>query len=277
MRAALILIALVFLIGCQSMFFYPDKVLRYHPDLIVAEPKDVLFTSYDNTTLHGWYIKAKTEPVKGTIFFLHGNAQNMSFHIHSLLWLTHNGYNIFTFDYRGYGISRGKPNIKGALDDSLSALDLLMSGQIAETDGVIVLGQSMGGALAIVTAAMAKDQDKITAVVTDSAFSSWRKIFRQKAGDIVLTWLFQYPASWFINDDYAPEKYIGSIPKRIKILLVHNREDKYVPSTHSERLKDAAKEGNAELWIMDFEGHVTVNNHELFRSMFLAYLRQVGY
>ena len=272
MRIAAGLAALFILTGCQSMFFYPDTTLRYHPDLTSAAPKDVLFSSYDNTTLHGWYIETKSEPVKGTIFFLHGNAQNISFHIHSLLWLTYSGYNIFAFDYRGYGISKGEPDIKGVLDDSLAAFDLLMSGEAAETDSVIILGQSMGGALAINVAAMSEHRDRIAAVVTDSAFASWREIYRQKAGGLIVTWPFQYPMSWFINDDYAPERFINNIPEHIKILIIHNKDDKLVPSSHAEQLKEAAKERNAGLWLMDYEGHVTVNNHELFRKMFLAYL-----
>ncbi len=272
MKIAAYLTALVILAGCQSMFFYPDTVLRYHPDLTAADPEDVLFTSYDNTTLHGWYIKAKSEPVKGTIFFLHGNAQNMSFHVHSLLWLTNNGYNIFTFDYRGYGISKGEPDIKGVVEDGLSAFDLLASGELTEADNIIVLGQSMGGAVAIDVAAMTKHQDRIAAVITDSAFASWREIYRQKAGNIVVTWPFQYPMSWFINDDYAPDKFINQIPERIKILIIHNKEDKLVPVSHAKRLKEAAADRPADIWLMDYEGHVTVNNYDLFRKMFLAYL-----
>jgi alpha-beta hydrolase superfamily lysophospholipase len=46
---------------------------------------------------------------------LHGNAQNISAHIHSVHWLPKQGYHVYLIDYRGYGDSTGKPT--GVIDD----------------------------------------------------------------------------------------------------------------------------------------------------------------
>ena len=40
---------------------------------------------------------------KGTVLFLHGNAQNISAHIAAVHWLPKAGYNLLLLDYRGYG------------------------------------------------------------------------------------------------------------------------------------------------------------------------------
>lgn len=259
----------IFLTGCQAFFFQPETNLRYHPDICKASPIDTVFPSADGTALHGWFFRA--ENPKGTIFYLHGNGQNMSLHIHSVLWLTSYGYNVFAFDYRGYGISRGKPDINGVLDDSLAALDYLVTSGLPDVGDIIVLGQSLGGAAAIVTTANTPHQYKIAALITDCAFASWRLIYRQKAGDFFLTWPFQYPISWAINDDMAPEKYISKIPPDIKVLLVHDTNDNIVPYEHALRLYEASGK-TAELWTTSYEGHISGVLHKEFRDKLVLYM-----
>ena len=79
----------------------------------------LLLDTADGETLHGWWLPALTdEPAKGTIYYLHGNAQNVSAHILNVAWLPEKGYNVFTLDYRGYGQSTGAPDIEGALHDA---------------------------------------------------------------------------------------------------------------------------------------------------------------
>lgn len=266
-------LALLTLTGCEALFFHPDKTLRYHPDICAAEPQNLSFPSEDGTTLHAWLFKPKEQKMKGVIFFLHGNAQNISYHIESVFWLLDEGYAVFAFDYRGYGASKGEPSIKGVINDSLAAFDYMLASG-APSSRIIVLGQSMGGALAINMAAMTKHQDKISAVITDSAFSSWRRIYREKAGDLIITWPFQYPISWFINDDYAPEKYVNKIDASIKLLFVHNKADHVVGIEHSERLYKAVGE-RADFWTTEYPGHVSAFRYQELRDALLEYLENL--
>lgn len=109
--------------GCGRFFFYPERELRQNPALAAFNPQDVYFTTSDGLRLHAWIIRAKEN--KGTILVLHGNAENLSTHINSVLWLVPNGYNIFMFDYRGFGRSEGSPNIPGLQLDAEAAIDTL--------------------------------------------------------------------------------------------------------------------------------------------------------
>ena len=265
--------ALLALTGCEALFFHPDPTLRYHPEICKAEPQNLMFPSADGIMLHAWLLKPQNQDMKGVIFFLHGNAQNISYHIESILWMLNEGYAIFAFDYRGYGVSKGNPDIKGVLDDSLAAFDYMIKSE-APSDKIIVLGQSMGGALAIDLAALTPHQDKIKAVVTDSAFSSWRRIYREKAGELFFAWPFQYPISWFINDDYAPEKYVAKIPGSIKLLFVHNKADYIVGVQHGERLYEAASE-RADFWTTEYPGHISAFRHQDVREALLEYLAKL--
>ena len=74
----------------------------------------------------------------------------MSTHVKLDLWLVDAGYNVFIFDYRGYGRSEGSPDVKGINLDAEAALETLL----ARTAGkVIVFGKSLGGAVAVYTVA----------------------------------------------------------------------------------------------------------------------------
>jgi fermentation-respiration switch protein FrsA (DUF1100 family) len=189
--------------------------------------------------------------------------------VQSVLWLNAEGYNIFAFDYRGFGVSQGEPTIEGVVQDAQAALDYLLSGELTNLGDIIIYGQSLGGALAIITAA--NNPDKISALITDCAFSSWRKIYRQKAGEFIITWPFQYPISLFINDDYAPYKYISKIAASVKILLIHDKYDNVVPFEHATELYQAA-EGKAELWLTNYSGHISSMKEPDFRKKILKYL-----
>jgi len=104
--------------GCSSVFFYPDNATYITPDRLNLEYEDIYLKTADGETLHGWWLPALTdEPAKGTVYYLHGNAQNVSAHILNAAWLPEQGYNVFTIDYRGYGQSTGAPDIEGALHD----------------------------------------------------------------------------------------------------------------------------------------------------------------
>ena len=106
--------------GCSSIFFFPQKQHLQTPDLLGLDYEDIYLTSADETTLHGWWLKAQ-KPVKGTVYFLHGNAENISTHIRNIAWLPEYGYQVFLIDYRGFGLSGGKPTLPGALPSALAA------------------------------------------------------------------------------------------------------------------------------------------------------------
>src|SRR5512134_443700 len=108
--------------GCTHLIFSPRQ-REFFPIPYARHygPQDVYFKTPDGLKLHGWFLKAQGEP-EGTILVLHGNAENLSTHVNGVLWLVDEGYNIFIFDYRGYGRSEGTPTIAGVHVDAEAAL-----------------------------------------------------------------------------------------------------------------------------------------------------------
>src|SRR5262245_39943051 len=103
----ILFIFLITILGqsCSHVFYQPSPKQYVNPAQFKLKYENLSFQSADGTKLNGWFFPAKTKKPKGTIVQFHGNAQNISTHFFSLIWLIEEGYNFFTFDYRGYGKS----------------------------------------------------------------------------------------------------------------------------------------------------------------------------
>lgn len=228
--------------GCSSLFFYPDKAVYITPDRLELEYEDIYLDTADGERLHGWWIPATGE-ANGTVYFLHGNAQNISSHLLNVAWLPKDGYNVFIIDYRGYGQSTGAPDIEGALHDSEIGLRWLVDAK-AEEAPFFLLGQSLGGSLSIMLASewvQRDEQPPLTGVILDSAFAGFRDIAREKLDSFWLTWLFQIPLGWTIPDDYEGVDHIAGISP-VPVMIIHSVRDGIIPYHHGQELFDAAKE-----------------------------------
>ena len=229
--------------GCSSVFFYPDQVTYITPDRLNLEFEDVFVETPDGETLHGWWLPAKSEP-KGTVYFLHGNAQNISSHIMNVAWLPERRYNVFLIDYRGYGRSTGAPDIEGTLHDAETGLRWLVDQPDVQNQPLFLLGQSLGGALGTALASewvKRDEQPPLDGVILDGTFSGFRAIAREKLGDFWLTWPLQIPLSWTITDEYEAYERIADISP-VPVMVIHSVRDGIIPFHHGERLYEAAEE-----------------------------------
>ncbi|MBW4934428.1 alpha/beta hydrolase [Marinobacter sp. F4206] len=232
--------------GCSGVFFFPDKVTYITPDRLNLAYEDIYLDTPDGETLHGWWLPAETaqEDTKGTVYFLHGNAQNISSHILNVAWLPTEGYNVFAIDYRGYGKSTGAPDIEGALHDVETGMRWLAGKPETQDTPVFLLGQSLGGALGIPLASEWVKRDEgpeIQGVVLDGTFSGFRGIAREKLDSFWLTWLFQIPLSWTIPAEYEGVDRIDDISP-VPTLVIHSVRDGIIPFHHGKELYKAAEE-----------------------------------
>jgi len=271
MKKILFSLLLIFLLctGCTSLFFYPSRQFADNPTARLFAPCDVWFKSLDGVVLHGWFFDAGPG-ARGTVLVLHGNAQNLSTHVNSVLWLVKEGFNLFIFDYRGYGKSAGSPGIKGVHLDAQAALMTLLTMPGVDNKRVVILGQSLGGAIAVYTVANFSRKERIAALVIDSAFSSYRGIARDKPAEHCITRPFQYPLTFFFNDYYSPVRWIRKVSP-VPVLILHGEEDPVVPIRHGRALYEAAVQPK-ELWETAPPGHIQAFADEGVREKLVKYL-----
>lgn len=257
--------------GCTNLFFQPMQQHVRTPADIGLDYHDVAINSSDGTVLHGWYLPSKGE-ARGSVLFMHGNAENISTHIGSVYWLPAQGYNVLLFDYRGYGRSAGVAELHGAYRDADAALNYF--DQLPDTQNLplFVFGQSLGGAIAIGTVARSSLKDRVDALIVESSFSSYKKIVREKLAEFWLTWPLQWPLSWTVSDRYKPSEFVADISPT-PLLLVHSKEDRIVPASHSETLYEHANEPK-QLWLLSNGAHISLINDDKQRQRLLEYLSQ---
>jgi len=225
--------------GCSGIFFFPQKQHLQTPDMLGLEYEDVFITSADGTTVHGWWLQAKA-PARGTIYFLHGNAENISTHIRNIAWLPGRGYQVFLIDYRGFGLSKGKATLPGALQDIRAGFEYILTRDDTHDKPIYLLGQSLGASMGIYFAAtdpLAKEH--LNAVISDAAFPRYSEMARYVSGQSWLTWPLQYPVSWSMIRGYDPVDYVADISP-LPLLLIHSKDDRIVPHAFNEELLQAA-------------------------------------
>ena len=162
-----LLLLLALMIFEESLIYFPSRYPQgdWRPPGVNFE--DAEFQAADGTRLHGWY--AHRQDARAVVLFCHGNAGNVTHRAHTLAAL-HDlaGVSALVFDYRGYGKSQGKPTEEGVLDDARAAREWLAEKEgIAQSD-VVLMGRSLGGALAVDLAA----KDGAPALVLESTFTS---------------------------------------------------------------------------------------------------------
>lgn len=272
MRSGLIIFCAIIFSACTNVFFQPQQIQYLTPDKIGLNYEDIYLNSSDEVRLHGWFLPAKGK-TKGTVLFLHGNAENISTHIASVHWLPEQNYNVFLLDYRGFGLSSGKPSIEGSQDDIDSAMKYLLSRADIDTERIVIFAQSLGGALAIYNVAHSPYRKKIKALISESAFSDFRDIAREKLNAFWLTWPLQWPLSMTIDNEFSPLPAVNKISP-IPLLIIHGDLDNIVPSSHGQALFDAAAQPK-EMWLVNNGRHIEAFRQARYQARLLEYFERV--
>ncbi|HNT97272.1 MAG TPA: alpha/beta hydrolase [Elusimicrobiales bacterium] len=235
-RAA-VLLAAGMLGGCTHLFFQPTRAAHSDPAHLGYKYETIKFESLDGTPLTGLYFPPAGAP-KGTVVHFHGNARNMTTHYPYSAWLSGEGYSVFIFDYRGYGASGGRPTLEGVVMDGKAALAHALKLPGASPDRMIILGQSLGGAVAV--AAVGESGFKPLAMVLEGTFHSYRGVGRQVLLDRLYAWPFAWLPAVAVSGAHPPSESIGRIncPK----VFIHSEKDPTVPYSQGRKLFEAAPE-----------------------------------
>ena len=189
--------------------------------------EDAYFPSADGTRLHGWYV-AHSDP-RAVVLFCHGNAGNLSHRAATAEILNRLvGVSLLVFDYRGYGRSDGAPNEAGILADARAARAwLARRAGIAESE-IVLMGESVGGAVAVDLAAA----EGARAIVLESTFTS--------IPDVAAHHYPWFPVRYVLRTRFDS---LAKIPRyRGPLLQSHGDADTIVPYALGRQLFEAANE-----------------------------------
>ena len=249
------------------MLFVPIKQYPLTPAAADLLYQDQFITSEDGLNLHGWKIHAENKTA-GNILFFHGNGDNVSTQLPNTFWLAKEGYDLYIYDYRGYGQSQGTPD----LDDTISDMELMIAHavqQLPDDEKLIVLGHSLGGSMAIYAVAHSAYRDRIAALITLEAFSDYHHVTQDILSKSWLFWLFQWPLSFTVSNAYSPLDSIARVSP-VPVCIMHSENDEMIDMYHAETLFEAANEPKTLKLIESNHSNVLVTKEN--RKLLLDYL-----
>ena len=278
-----------------SLYFL-NEMLDHRVERFEALPEDygliskmISLTSSDGIALNAWYIPSQDEDIKGIVLLLHGmDGMDASSLLGQASVLNKEGYAVLVPDMRAHGRSGGD-HIGLAFEeprDVAACLDWVRTQTELREKPLALIGISMGGAVAIRSAARRPDVD---AVISVSSFASVDYMIRDTLKLMLdapepLIKLFTPFTRFAIFTMYgfsaqtdSPLYDINSIAPR-PVLIIHGTADDQVPLKNAEHLLEAAGEG-AESWIIEGAGHAvysedgTGEENSLYQEHILGFLK----
>jgi fermentation-respiration switch protein FrsA (DUF1100 family) len=175
--------------------------------------------------LAGWFVPA-IERTQATILVFSGNAGNRAYRAPLARALADHGFNVFLFDYRGYGENHGSPSESGLAADARAARAYLTGRAGLDASQLVYLGESLGTGVAVALAA----EHPPAALVLRSPYTSMADVGA-----------YHYPAlpvRLLLRDRFASKEAIGRL--RSPLLIVAGDRDEVVPLDQSRQLYEAA-------------------------------------
>lgn len=208
-----------------SQVYHPRANIQTTPRSVGLDYEEVVFVAEDGVRLSGWWISAPQ--ARGALIYCHGNGENIGDLTSLLVDLARCGLNVFLFDYRGYGRSRGWPTERGTYRDARAAFEYVRARyNDMESPPVIALGRSLGGAVA---AQLALDKP-LRGLILESTFASIQAVGRLLYPHLPIQWLCHYRYDT-----------LSKMPRiQIPVLIAHSSEDGLIPIAQARALYDAA-------------------------------------
>lgn len=292
--------AFISCIGFHSFAIKPDKVYVLRPENLGLIYRDLNVTTSDGLKIKTWFYPAQpalsekeineawNNPVKKpyvapysknrpTIIIANGDAGNMSYQqVHFALNFTSKGYNVVTFDWRGFGESSEWEMDNDYLVYSEFLLDydavikeVLKQNEEVDTNKIAVFGWSTGAYLSM---AAASKYDNIKAFVGIGLITSFEDVL-----PLLKQLQTNKDRNLIVPDDYSKELLPVNLAANYNksTFLIVGEKDNRTPVWMSEKIYSLLP-SKKELWIVEGAEHGgqygPIKDFDLFNKRFIEFL-----
>ena len=196
-------------------------------DTVVEE---LALDTADGNTIQAWWLPPPGwTPDKGAVLFSHGNGENLSNCAgHLLRWRDELKTGALGYDYPGFANSTGTPNEASCYAAAEAAFAWLVNEKKVAARDIIVVGQSIGGAMATELAS----RHECRMLVTAGTFTSFPDMAAHRC-----PWI---PGRYLVRLQFDN---LGKVAKlRTPVFVTHGTADRTVPFSQAERLYESANE-----------------------------------
>ena len=210
----------------EQIIFYPSTLTESEAEQITAEherAEEVNFQAEGDVRLHGWLVHPEEgqEESQGLLIYYGGNAEELSMQIPEMASELPD-WSILLVNYRGYGLSGGSPDEAKMYNDALHVYDEMQQGDEGNPAQSVLMGRSIGTAIASHVGAE-RDVDGLILV---SPFDSLKEVGQHHFPILPVKTLLRYDfdSTGHINEINAP------------ILAMAAEEDATIPEERTEAL-----------------------------------------
>ncbi|MCU0566703.1 MAG: alpha/beta hydrolase [Oculatellaceae cyanobacterium Prado106] len=223
-RSLLIIYACI----CLYVFFFADQQIFLPPPASYGRSPEILqLETTDRVKIAAVYLP--NPAARYTLLYSHGNAEDLGLIRPLLKEMRAAGFAVMAYDYRGYGLSQGRPSEAGSYRDIAAVYQYLRETLRVPSEQIVVVGRSLGGAISTHLVA----QQPVAGLVLESTFT---KAFR-----VIL------PFPIFPFEKFPSIDRLKSI--RCPLLMIHGTDDRTIPLWHGQALYDAAAEPKQFWWV----------------------------
>jgi len=251
--AALYFGALLVLYLTQERLLFPGAPLPADHVFRFDAPFEEMRIAVPGATLDA--LRFPQPRTRGLVFFIHGNAGNVETWSTALDFYRRVGYDLFIFDFRGYGRSTGRIGSEAELHADVRAAYDAIAPAYANVP-IVVYGRSLGSGLAVELARHVRAD----LVVLVTPYASMGSIARR-----VYPWaparLLRYPlrTDGIIGEVAAP------------LMLLHGTRDLLIPIDESLVLMARAR-SDVELVTVEGASHNDIQEFPVYRERLSARL-----
>jgi fermentation-respiration switch protein FrsA (DUF1100 family) len=209
-----------------ALFLSDSMIFLPHPSSYRDSAEILKVTTASGKKISAIYLP--NPAAKFTLLVSHGNAEDLGDDRYWLDNLRHTGFNVFAYDYEGYGTSEGRATEKAVYEDEAAAYEFLAVNLKTPPDRIIIFGRSVGTGPAAYIAARRPS----AGLILQSPFVS---AFR------VLTRVPLLPFDKFPN-----YKYIRHVHS--PVLIMHSHADSVISFWHGQKIFDLANQPKQAFW-----------------------------
>jgi pimeloyl-ACP methyl ester carboxylesterase len=227
--------------------FAPEVNALYPDSGMSGNFEEYNFESQGNT-IYGYYLHHTGSPGI-TILYCHGQWYHLDHYWARSKLLYETGYDVFVFDYRGFGKSTGDITEEGMLEDSRQALDFVINTLGVDKSEILLYGYSLGSFPAIDIAANS-DMGSAIGLVLEAPIGSI-ELYTQDATYISIPINF---LSEFRMDNISAVKDV-----EIPVLWLHGDQDGTARlETHGQAIYDACTSSEKQSKVIAGAGHTDI-------------------
>ncbi len=208
-------------VGCMDLndaLYNHTRVDHYTLSAAVIPDSARTFVQLDvgGKKVYGFFVRSNGVHASYTVLYCHGNRDNLAYYWDRVELLYRMGFNVFVFDYEGYGMSEGSPSEQALYADGHAALEYILTSAPVVSKEIVFYGFSLGN---VVTINLAATEYRPHVLIAEAPFASAQSLMQ--SGTVL-----DIPSSYVMKGSYDNAAKIERVGA--PVLVIHGVNDTFI-------------------------------------------------